>query len=331
MRNFLLGCAVLFVAQGGLEARDWTSSDGKKIVADFVELDGEVVVLKMRGKEYRVPLAKLSEEDQEFAKSQGAVAEEPEKAGSLFGEELKPGGTVLATGLLDEDVIKALSGNKLKPTQMKIKLSLPADFDPGKPQKVFWAVGGINNEGERLKGNIGTFEGRGRTPESKGWIVISADTEHGNPRESTVAECKGDKEFHLQVIEEMTKVWPGFKTWKHACGGHSSGAKGTFFRIAQLLKADANVVGGYFSGCNQSMAALAQEETGVRKSAFKGVKGYQSTGDKDNLVDENHIESVGDEMKSAGFREIRSKTFPGGHTTSPEQQAEALDWFLEGE
>lgn len=39
----------------------WTSTDGKVITAVFVAVEGEVVVLKMNGKPYRVPLEKLSE------------------------------------------------------------------------------------------------------------------------------------------------------------------------------------------------------------------------------------------------------------------------------
>jgi hypothetical protein len=39
----------------------WTSADGKVITATFVAVEGEVVVLKMNGKPYRVPFEKLSE------------------------------------------------------------------------------------------------------------------------------------------------------------------------------------------------------------------------------------------------------------------------------
>ena len=41
-------------------AENWTSTDGKMIPAVFVAVEGEVVVLKMQGKTYRVPLEKLS-------------------------------------------------------------------------------------------------------------------------------------------------------------------------------------------------------------------------------------------------------------------------------
>ena len=42
-------------------AEKWTSADGKIITAVFVAVEGDVVVLKMNGKPYRVPLEKLSE------------------------------------------------------------------------------------------------------------------------------------------------------------------------------------------------------------------------------------------------------------------------------
>ena len=312
-------------------ARTWTDVKGRTIEGELVRVEAEIAVIKVNGREFRIPFQKLSEKDQEFLRthedqSLATVSE----AGSLFGTELKAGETVEVTGPLNDKSLKALSGNKLKPTQMKIKLSLPPDFDSAKPQKVFWAVGGINNEAERIKGNIGTFR-RGNLAASKGWLVIAADTEHGNPRESTVQVSEGDPAFHDQVFDELSAVWPEFNNWKHACGGHSSGAKGAFFRLAQLLNAKANAVGGFFSGCNQSMALMPCEETRLRKSAFKKVKGFQSTGDKDHLVPASSIKRVTDEMKDGGIRNSRSQTFPGGHVMSSEQFGEALDWFAEEE
>lgn len=328
MKVFLISCVCFFTATVFCFSRTWTAKDGRTLEGELVRVDGEVAVVSIGGKEVRIPFAKLSEKDIEFLK-EGMSKPAPEvEASQLYGVELKAGETMEMTGDLDEKTIKALSKNKLEPSKIKVKLSLPADFDPEKPQKVFWTVGGINNEKERLKGNLGVFN-RGVTAASKGWIVISADTEHGNPRESTVEICKGDDDFHLFLIEEMTKVWPNFKSWKHACGGHSSGAKGSFFRIAQLLKADANAVGGFFSGCNVAYAVMANEETKVRKSAWKKVKGFQSTGDEDKLVNDQYIKNVTAGMKDGGIKEIRSKRFPGGHVMSKEQLGEALDWFLE--
>jgi hypothetical protein len=48
------------------EARSWTNSDGKQIVAELIEIAGEKAVLSMGGKNFEVPITSLSAADQEF-------------------------------------------------------------------------------------------------------------------------------------------------------------------------------------------------------------------------------------------------------------------------
>lgn len=67
---------IFFVA--GLQAREWTSADGRTMTADFVgtmERGGETIVIFRQGDgmRYQVPLAALSEADQEFISSGGAA------------------------------------------------------------------------------------------------------------------------------------------------------------------------------------------------------------------------------------------------------------------
>ena len=57
----------------------WTSTDGRKIEAVFVAMEGEGAKIRMaNGSTFTVPLARLSPEDQAFAKSQASAA--PAKA-----------------------------------------------------------------------------------------------------------------------------------------------------------------------------------------------------------------------------------------------------------
>lgn len=162
MKNLLL-LSLCFIVIGNLthlEARIWTSKDGKKIDAEFISLEGTMVSLKMRGKIYKLPLEKLSAEDQAFAAEQQASDKETEEEKnnlepSLKGVKLIAGKRVDIEFDLNEDTIKALSGNALKPTKCKLAIVFPENFSPRKPQKVFWVVGGINNETERLSGNRG--------------------------------------------------------------------------------------------------------------------------------------------------------------------------------
>ena len=46
----------------------WTNTDGKTIKAEFVRLDGESVVIRKDGKEFKLPLAKLAPQSQKLAR-----------------------------------------------------------------------------------------------------------------------------------------------------------------------------------------------------------------------------------------------------------------------
>lgn len=71
MKPSLFAPALLFGFFGILQAEDrtWTSSDGKTIAAEIVELDGDQVTLRMAGRgDMKFPVSRLSEADQRFAR-----------------------------------------------------------------------------------------------------------------------------------------------------------------------------------------------------------------------------------------------------------------------
>lgn len=69
----------LFLIVCSLHAREWTSSDGRKLQADFVSATATHVTLKIAGKDTPVPLNRLSAADQAFVKEQASkpVAAKP--------------------------------------------------------------------------------------------------------------------------------------------------------------------------------------------------------------------------------------------------------------
>ena len=77
---FLFG---FFVCFG--EARTFSNTAGTKIEAEIVEVNGDKVVLKMKGKNYSIPVATLSAEDQKFISDWAANAE-PESTANWDGE-----------------------------------------------------------------------------------------------------------------------------------------------------------------------------------------------------------------------------------------------------
>ncbi len=57
----------MLLASEQMDARTWTSSDGKAIEAEFVRYEGgDKVVIEMNGKEFTVPFSKLSQTDLEW-------------------------------------------------------------------------------------------------------------------------------------------------------------------------------------------------------------------------------------------------------------------------
>ncbi|MBK1834891.1 hypothetical protein [Roseibacillus ishigakijimensis] len=325
LTGILLGALALTTS---LEARTWTAVDGRTLEGEYLRAEGEEAVwVEVGGREVRIALSQLSEGDREFVASK---REEAQSASlTLFGQKLTPGKAVEVTTGLPEEVQRELRDNKLPPTQAKVKVHLPENFDPAQPQKVFWPVGGINNEKERLSGNLSRFSACGEAIR-RGWIVIAADTEHGNPRETTIKIQEGDAAFHAFVIAELASIWPDFLSWKHACGGHSSGAKGSFFRLGHLGEAGCQVTGIFLSGCNQAFGKESLDESGARKSAFKTTKAFISSGDADNLVDDDDREELVDGVGDMGIRAVRDEVFSGGHSINNSHFEAALKWFEEG-
>lgn len=65
VRNLIL--AFLLTTVMAMASDTWESTDGKTINADFIRMNGNSVVLEMRGRKYTVPIEKLSKESKNYA------------------------------------------------------------------------------------------------------------------------------------------------------------------------------------------------------------------------------------------------------------------------
>lgn len=87
----LIAGTIAVTLTGLLEARTWTSSEGKAIEAEFLRFKGDThIVIEMKGKEYTVPLTKFSQKDLEWleekkeSEAESAI-EKAEKAKAMTG------------------------------------------------------------------------------------------------------------------------------------------------------------------------------------------------------------------------------------------------------
>jgi poly(3-hydroxybutyrate) depolymerase len=71
----IVGLGILFSILSATAApREWTDhATGRKVTGEFVSLDGDQVTLSINGKEYKLPVAKLSPDDQAYLKVVGEM------------------------------------------------------------------------------------------------------------------------------------------------------------------------------------------------------------------------------------------------------------------
>ncbi|WAC20410.1 SHD1 domain-containing protein [Luteolibacter sp. SL250] len=91
--HLIAGLGLLLCSLSATAApREWTDqATGRKVTGEFVSLDGDQVTLSINGKEYKMPVAKLSADDQAFLKVVGempapAPAAAPQPAPAAVGK-----------------------------------------------------------------------------------------------------------------------------------------------------------------------------------------------------------------------------------------------------
>jgi len=334
IRRFLLpgvlGALLCLAASG----RTWTDTSGKKIEAEIVGVEEGKVVLKFKGKDVRLPLERLSEDDRKFVEEwskQEKPAAAPVGELVLCGTKLKAdGGITIVNDPLPPAALKEYSKAETKPTKLTLAIALPSGFDPSKPQHVMWTCAAINDEGERKNGNIGCMAGYAQAAVKAGWVVIAVDTDIGNPRRPEGDRAPGgDLAVHRHAAELLTKTWPGFSTWKFACCGFSGGGKTCFYRMGHLLESKLEVVGLFLGGCNQDLTESARNESGFRKGGTKKVRVFISNGKNDTISTVAHAEKVRDDVEANGYGEVQLELYEGGHSLDMASFGKAIAWFKE--
>ena len=334
---------------GFLPARTFTDTSGKTIEADFVSRDGENVVLKMNGRDYRLPISRFSEADQVYLREQpegAAAAEEPAAGGAGPGAEpakpaapmpktagagkvmfrdteIKPNAVVALEIPLDEETLKKAKKADEDIKALKITVAVPPGFDPSKPQKYLLISAAINNDAERAGGNARALRGYQSTALAAGWAVLAVDCDLGNP-----IRAKGsvNEELHTKAFEELGKEWGGFKQSDFACAGFSGGAKGTFAKTGYLLASQLRVIGLFLGGCNRSYHEEA-EQRGVSSAAKRRVNVFVSNGTKDTIAPVDSGKKVAKDVRRP-FGKVRFEEYDSGHSLSTIQLKLALEWFV---
>lgn len=320
---------LVFCANSSLSARTWTDKSGRSLEAEIVAVDETQVTVNKGGKEFKLPLDKLSEEDQEFARDWLEKQKKPEAVPDDAAPVQAPGGLTFdgkpfavggKTNLYEYDYspeqLAAAKKNKGQDIGYKIAIAVPADFDPAKPQKVFITCTAENNAQQVLAGNVGMMGFFAKQCVASGWVCLAYDSNVGR------AQHDGDM---AAAWEKINAVWPQFKTWNFAVGGFSGGAKACFAPCGYLLKNGYKVTGAFLAGCNHDTSGEYQKIYRVSKSAYKDVKVF--LGNPAGKAD--YAPPVASSLKKNGMSNVRSEVHKGGSSLDYVQFAAALKWFAE--
>lgn len=199
----------LLIAASPLSAREWTSSDGRKLQADFVSATDTHVTLKIAGKDTPVPLNRLSMADQAFVKEQMSKPTAAKKAEGAFAS--------LITGDW------ALSQYK----DLPFALYATADLDASKSYPLILALHGRsqNNEnGLQVGGWMKSFTKEERYKKNPCIIVAPLGYQPFGGTGSAWSAKPGTEA--LALVRELLKSLPVNKERVY-CVGYSMGGFGT--------------------------------------------------------------------------------------------------------
>jgi hypothetical protein len=335
--------------------RKWVSASGAELLAIFVEVSGDNVVLRNRqGEPLRIARAKLSAADQALLdEAFGPVAAPPPPADEFAtpiapppaeppADDMSPAlaapdaptAPIVVAGTeiplesktsfrapLDKEAIKELTKAGNPATESVVGLWLPADFDPRKQWNVLLVSATANSSSI---GHMDTYLAPAKS--STGWIVMAADGPSTPPKGDTT---QWRWEMARAGLLALEAVWPAARNWPVATGGFSGGAKRSGYLGALLCADSRDVIGMYMGGCNEDMATAGLKEYRPDRLTFRKVPVYLSTGDKDATATVQSANKVRLSLEATGFREVRMETYKGAHDPDAPQITEALNWFKE--
>lgn len=341
----LLGAAIFLAAVFGAQAetpatRAWKDVTGRVIQAEFVTADEHTVTVRMAGKDYPIPLDKLSSDDREWIRNK--LAPPPSTAAapattsglSIAGVTVKPGvKTEFETPVpaaVGAKARKITGGNDsyddVDMTKAQVGLLVPKDFDPARSWPVI--IVSVTDSGRAQGKNPSSVKAMGTFADAAnelGWVVIGADC----PGNLTPGLPANRAALAEAALEALAAQWPASKDWPVATGGFSGGAKYSGWLGGWFSKAGRRVPGMFMGGCNEDMASKAIDEWKAPKREFTKARIFVSTGKADRIAGPGKTEAVVKSLKRSGF-EVREELHDGGHEVNKDHVRAAMEWFAEG-
>ena len=245
-------------------------------------------------------------------------------AGLTFaGVPLSPGATVKANvPLSDLEKSYVSEGGNAVPSHSVAVLAVPRGFDPKKS----WPVLLPFASSDHLFPNSHDLMFYRATALAEGWILLAGDGPTAAPR----VDSSGWRMGHtLAALDALHRSFPGSEKWPLACAGQSGGAKRASYLAPLFAVGGYHVIGIFLEGINEEKITEGCRFFKPGKN-FLLTPIFLSSGQQDTIATPNQQYAVANSIRQTGFKNVRHKTFPGGHWILPAHVQEALRWFRKG-
>lgn len=326
------------------QTRPWKEAvTGRIMVGEFVESDGSLVTLRVKGQVHTMPLNRLCEEDQAWIRQKSGKETTPAPAGTTSAPgELKIAGVVFTPGnkvdfetpfseALRAKLKKRLGGVKdpytdIDMTRAAVGLYVPPGFDPTKSWPVMIiSVTDTGRSQGKFPSSVKSMGAYIQAARSQKWVLLAADC----PGYLTPGLPFNRCALAEAALEALADAWPASKQWPIATAGYSGGAKYSGWLGGWFSECGRNVLGMFMAGCNEDMASRALQELRPSKKIFNRTKVFLSIGSRDVIAGPDKAEAVVKSLKRSGFDDIQSVVFDGVHELRRDHLMTAMHWFTE--
>ena len=290
-------------------AREFTSTDGRKIAAEIVSVKGErVTIRRSDGKDYALDIALFSGDDQIFIRSwKPAGAPAPAMAAKVD-DDVKPGASLtLEFPELPKD---------RKDQSASCVLRLPSDYDPAKPcGLVVWLGGG--DGGNQPSGAF--------VPE--GPFVLAGlpyPKDANNPGQANmVGEYDKVWEFHRAMLKRIHEKIPNLNKEWSILGGFSNGGHSIdgMLRVRDKEGALADFFGAFVLA--DGGGGYASEDGSY--PSLEGKFAYVCWGE--TSPNASNSEGVAKDFKSRRAETVASEMAETGHAFAEFEQIKVKEWI----
>ncbi len=210
-------------------------------------------------------------------------------------------------------------GGNAVPSHSVAVLAVPRGFDPKKS----WPVLVPFASSDHSFPNSYDLMLYRATALAEGWILLAGDGPTPAPR----LDSSGWRAGHtLAALDALHRSFPGSARWPLACAGQSGGAKRASYLAPLFAAGGYHVIGIFLEGINEEKVTEGCRRFKPGNSFFL-TPIFLSSGQQDKIATLNQQFAVENSMRQTGFKNVRHKTFPGGHWVVAGHVQQALRWF----